>query len=53
MSGETLLAVDDNPDNVRGARDAGLLAIHFTTPGQLRADLAVFNALTATSPTVG
>lgn len=34
------LFIDDKPENVRGAEDAGLNALIFTDPAQLRADLA-------------
>ncbi len=40
--------IDDNPENVSGAREAGLLAIRYTTPEQLHLHLAASNALTAT-----
>lgn len=34
------LFIDDKPENVRGAEQAGLPALHFTTVEHLRADLA-------------
>jgi HAD superfamily hydrolase (TIGR01509 family) len=34
-----VLFVDDNPANVHGARDAGLTAIGFTNPQQMRPHL--------------
>lgn len=37
---EATLFIDDAPANVQGARDAGLDAVRYTTPEQLRADLA-------------
>lgn len=37
--------VDDVPANVEGARAEGLLAVHFTTPERLRADLVKLGAL--------
>jgi FMN phosphatase YigB (HAD superfamily) len=37
--------VDDNPENVRGAQDAGLLAVRYTTPEQLHLDLAASHVL--------
>jgi 2-haloacid dehalogenase len=31
--------VDDSPDNVAAAGEAGLVAIRYRTPGQMRSDL--------------
>jgi putative hydrolase of the HAD superfamily len=39
------LFLDDKPENVRGAEEAGLSALRFTTIDQLRADLAARNWL--------
>jgi 2-haloacid dehalogenase len=39
------LFIDDSVRNVRGARDAGMKAIHFTGPEALRADLRGFGLL--------
>jgi len=37
--------IDDAPYNVEGARSVGLHALHFTTPANLRTDLAVLGCL--------
>jgi putative hydrolase of the HAD superfamily len=39
-SPDEVIFIDDRPENVAGARAAGMRAIHFTEPGQVRADLA-------------
>ncbi|HTW00483.1 MAG TPA: HAD family phosphatase [Streptosporangiaceae bacterium] len=37
---EATVFIDDQPRNVAAARDLGLIALPFTSPGQLRSDLA-------------
>jgi len=37
--------IDDSLKNVRGAEDVGMKAIHFTSPGELRRDLAALGVL--------
>lgn len=39
------LFIDDNRDNVRGAREAGLHAVHFTDVPRLRQDLARYGVI--------
>jgi 2-haloacid dehalogenase len=39
------LFIDDNSDNVKGAEQLGITAIHFTSPGQLKQDLNKFSIL--------
>lgn len=37
---QEIVFIDDRPANVQGAIDAGLRAVHFTSPAELRAELA-------------
>lgn len=39
LAAEACVFIDDSPKNVEGARAVGMHALHFTAPGQLRADL--------------
>lgn len=45
LSAPHTLFIDDNPRNVRGAEDAGLLALQFVSPAQLRQTLREMEVL--------
>lgn len=42
---ERILFIDDRPENVAGARDAGIVALHYTGSDALRRDLARLGVL--------
>jgi putative hydrolase of the HAD superfamily len=45
ISPDTALFVDDRPENVLGAEEAGLLGHHHTSPGMLKATLRIHGLL--------
>ena len=47
MAAATVLFIDDLAQNVAGAKEAGLLAHHHTTPEALRQALAMHGLLAA------
>jgi 2-haloacid dehalogenase len=45
LSARHTLFIDDNPRNVRGAEDAGLVGLQFVSPAQLRQTLREMEVL--------